>query len=584
MQTWYGIPVSPGIAIGPALVYDTEGVRIPRRHVSDDAVSGEIVRLKAAITEAASQARRQQSAVASKHGRNLGNIFGSHAILLEDPTLRYDLETLIRSECYSAEYAVARHLRSKRKELDSAASIAGDWAVRIKADIVDLEKQLLNLLLGESRESLDGISSPVILIATDLTPSQTAKLDTKMVHAFATESGGPTSHTAILAGALEIPAVVGVGRLISEITSGDLVIVDGTKGVVIVDPDSETLNDYQAVLAAESAIEVRDDPLKDSEAVTKDGVRIFLLGNIEFPSEAGHCIDRGAEGVGLYRTEFLYVNKSYDPTEEEHYDAYTAVLKTLGPKRPVVIRTLDLGADKFSAASSPLNEKNPFLGLRSIRLCLQNKPLFVTQLRAILRASVHGDLRIMFPMVSTVLELRQCLSLLREVQEDLDEEKIDYKRNICIGTMIEVPSAAITADVLAKQVSFFSIGTNDLVQYTLAADRNNEHVASLYSPVDPAVLRLIKHVALAGQAANVDVNVCGEMSGEPVYAPLLVGMGVRQLSATPRKIPEIKRVLRNFTVAEAERVATEALRMDTARDVASYLREQLRRFLPEAGD
>jgi phosphotransferase system enzyme I (PtsI) len=424
----------------------------------------------------------------------------------------------------------------------------------------------------------------VIVIATDLTPSETAKLDSRMVHAFATESGGPTSHTAILAGALEIPAVVGLGSLLIDVSGGDLVIVDGQQGVVIVDPDSETLAKYEAIQKASSFEIQRFDSLKDAEPLTRDGVRITLMGNIEFPSEAVHCIDRGAEGVGLYRTEFLYVNKTYDPTEEEHYQAYRDVLAALGPNRPVVIRTLDIGADKFSAASGSLNEKNPFLGLRSIRLCLKNKPLFTTQLRAILRASIYGDLRIMFPMVSTVLELRQCLSLLLEVQEDLDEAKIDYKRDLPVGTMIEVPSAALVADMLAKHVSFFSIGTNDLVQYTLAADRNNEHVASLYNPVDPAVLRLMKQVVTAGQQAKVDVNVCGEMSGEPVYVPLLVGLGVRQLSATPRKIPEIKRVLRSFTVPEAERVAAEALRMDTARDVASYLRGQLRRFLPDAAD
>ncbi len=584
MNTWHGIPVSPGIAIGPALVLDTEGVRIPRRRVSDEMVPEELIRLQTALVAAATHARNRQSEVATKHGRNIGSIFGSHAVLLEDPTLRYDLETLIRSESYSAEYAVSRHLRAKAKALDAAAAIAGEWATRVKADIIDLEKQLLNLLLGERRESLDDITSPVIVIATDLTPSETAQLDTKMVHAFATESGGPTSHTAILAGALEIPAVVGIGRLLSEISGGDLLIVDGAQGVVIADPDSETLARYEALLQAETDEAGRYEAMLDVEPLTKDGVHIELLGNIEFPSEAIHCLERGAEGVGLYRTEFLYVNKSRAPTEEEHFLAYREVLNAFGPDRPVVIRTLDLGADKFSEATGILNEKNPFLGLRSVRLCLRNKPLFVTQLRAILRASAFGNLKIMFPMISTVLELRQCLSLLLEVQEDLDEAGIDYKRNVPIGTMIEVPSAALVAESLAKQVSFFSIGTNDLVQYVLAADRNNEHVASLYCPVDPAVLKLMKHITVAGQQAEVDITVCGEMSGEPVYAPLLVGLGIRSLSVTPRKIPEIKKVLRCFTVPEAERVASEALRMDTARDVLSYLREQLRRFLPDVAE
>jgi phosphotransferase system enzyme I (PtsI) len=287
----------------------------------------------------------------------------------------------------------------------------------------------------------------------------------------------------------------------------------------------------------------------------------------------------------LYRTEFLYINKTTDPTEQEHFEAYKAVLASMGPDRPVVIRTLDIGADKFSSVSDLVTgEKNPFLGLRSVRLCLRNLDLFKTQLRAILRASVYGDVRVMFPMVSTVMELRQCRSLLLEAREDLEEEGIPFKSDMQVGTMIEVPSAALISDVLAKEVDFFSIGTNDLVQYTLAADRNNENVAGLYNPADPAVLRLMHMVIEAGKREEIDVNVCGEMSGEVIYTPLLIGLGLRHLSATPRKLPEIKRVIRSLTVPDAERVAREALRMESAREVTTYLREQLRRFLPEAAD
>jgi phosphotransferase system enzyme I (PtsI) len=360
--------------------------------------------------------------------------------------------------------------------------------------------------------------------------------------------------------------------------------VDGTEGLLILDPDPPTLARYEAKrLAAYSASGALVDGLKQLDPVTRDGVRMTLLGNIEFPSEAAQCVERGAEGVGLYRTEFLYINKSSDPTEEEHFQAYKAVLAALGPDRPMVIRTLDLGADKFSSVSELLlSEKNPFLGLRSVRLCLKNLDLFKTQLRAILRASVFGDVRIMFPMVSTVMEMRQCKSLLMEVREDLEEEGIGFNPNLPVGTMIEVPSAALLADVLAKEVDFFSIGTNDLVQYTLAADRNNEMVAGLYNPADPAVLRLIKMVVDAAARKNVSVNVCGEMSGEPMFAPLLIGLGLRQLSATPRKIPDLKRMIRGLTVADATRVADECLRMETAREVTAYLREQMRRILPDA--
>jgi phosphotransferase system enzyme I (PtsI) len=308
------------------------------------------------------------------------------------------------------------------------------------------------------------------------------------------------------------------------------------------------------------------------------------MGNIEFPNEAEHCLERGADGVGLYRTEFLYLNRSSDPTEAEHVDAYMTVVKTM-VDRPVVIRTLDLGADKFATAiDTSHEERNPFLGLRSVRLCLRNLTLFKTQIRAILRASAFGDVRIMFPMVSTLLELRQCKMILAEVKEDLEEEGIPFNRKLPVGTMIEVPSAALMAEQMAREVSFFSIGTNDLIQYTLAADRTNETVASLYSPGDPAVLRLIRMVVQAAHKETdhrVDVNVCGEMSGEPIYTMLLLGMGLRQLSVTPHNIPEIKKIIRSTSIEDAQKIAQEALQMETARDVNNYLREQTRRILPE---
>jgi phosphotransferase system enzyme I (PtsI) len=320
--------------------------------------------------------------------------------------------------------------------------------------------------------------------------------------------------------------------------------------------------------------------LRDLPAETPDGTRIQLLGNIEFPLEASHCLERGADGVGLYRTEFLYLGKHADPTEAEHVDAYLTVLRQLG-SRPLTIRTLDLGADKFSAnLDYTPEERNPFLGLRSIRLCLRNLTLFKTQLRAILRASAFGDVRILFPMVSTVLELRQCKLILAEVKEDLEEEGIAFNRKLPVGTMVEVPSAAIMADQFAQEVNFFSIGTNDLIQYTLAADRTNEAMASLYSPGDPAVLRLIEQVVKAAQKHGIEVNVCGEMSGEPIYTLLLLGLGLRQLSVTPHSIPEIKKIIRSVTLQEAQQVAQEAMCLETARDVNNYLREKTRRLLP----
>lgn len=582
METKHGIPASPGIAIGPALVLDTEGVRIPRRTVPPEQVPGELARLQVAIHQATADSRTREQEMTTRLGKDIGKIFASHAQLIAEPAFRYDIEMLIKAESYSAEYAVSRCIRARVKTLDD---VGNELAARVRADFIDVEKQLLHNLLGERQESADAPEpQAAIILAHDLTPSETAIFNTKTVQGFATESGGPTSHTAILAGALNIPAVVGLGKLLSDVSGGDIVIVDGDKGVVIIEPDEETLAKYLERMQSKADRPDRYESLRDTAAVTADGVPISLLGNIEFPAEANACLEKGAGGVGLYRTEFLYVNKTGDPTEEEHYQAYKEVLAILGPDRPVVIRTLDLGADKFSPVTGTLAEKNPFLGLRSVRLCLQNRSLFKTQLRAILRASLFGDMRIMFPMVSTSLELRQCLSLLREVEEDLHDAGIDYKPNVPVGTMIEVPSAAIMADVLAKQVSFFSLGTNDLVQYTLAADRDNETVAHLYSPADPAVLRLIHSVSQVGGKQGIGVNVCGEMSGEPLYTALLLGLGIRELSATPRKIPEIKHVIRSLTIPDAERVAQDALQMETARDVETYLRGQLRRFLPDLAE
>ncbi|MDB5306821.1 MAG: ptsI [Gemmataceae bacterium] len=589
MEIRYGIAVSPGIAIGPALVLDTEGVRIPYRTVPPEQIPAEINRLRQALREAAAEAEETHKRISARLGQALGNIFGAHASAFADDSFRNEIEKLIRTQNFSAEYAVSRGIREYVKKLEEAGAKLGEHAgVEVRrraAEMIDLEKQVLVLLLGHRDEPLLAVGSPVIVVANDLMPSDTADFTPRTVSAFATESGGPTSHTAILAGALEIPAVVGVGRFLTDVSGGDIVIVDGERGLVVIDPDDRTVAEYEERRAVLLTRVDRYDALRDKPAVTLDAVAIRLLGNIELAQEAAHCAERGADGVGLYRTEFLYLNKTADPTEAEHYEAYKSVLQTIGPDRPVVIRTLDLGADKFSSVSGLLsNEKNPFLGLRSVRLCLRKLDLFKTQLRALLRAGRYGDARIMFPMISTVEELRQCKTLLNEVREDLEDAGIPFKSDIPVGTMIEVPSAALLADVLAKEADFFSIGTNDLVQYTLAADRNNENVAHLYNPADPAVLRLIRMVVEAGAREGIDVNVCGEMSGEPLYVPLLVGLGLRQLSATPRKIPEIKRVIRQLKVEEAERVAQHALRLETARQVSNYLRDQLRRILPETVD
>ena len=558
---------------------DTEGFRIPQRFVPAQQISAEITRLRQALDDAARETRTQQETITAKLGPQYGAIFAAHLFLLNDPTLVRDLEALIREHRFAAEYAVSRIMRGHAKTLENLEG--GHFASRV-ADIFDLEKRILSSLLGQKRENLQHLSEPVIVLAHDLTPSETASLDTSHIHGFATEAGGRTSHTAIVAGVMEIPAVVGLGKFVTDVSGGDLVIVDGNRGLLIVNPDEETRARYEATRTSFLRFESGLEGLRDLPAVTRDGVTIGLFGNIEFPQEAAQCLERGSAGVGLYRTEFLYLNKQDDPSEAEHFEAYLHVVRALGPKRPVVIRTLDLGADKFQPGTEKVqHERNPFLGLRSVRLCLRNLTLFKTQLRAILRASAFGDVRLMFPMISTLLELRQCKMILAEVKEDLEEEGIAFNALLPVGTMIEVPSAAILADQLAREVDFFSIGTNDLVQYTLAADRNNEAVASLYSPGDPAVLRLIDNVVKAAQKQGIAVNVCGEMSGEPQYTLLLLGLGIRQMSLTPHNIPEIKQLIRFVTLEEAIATTREAMRLETARDVNNYLREQTRRILPE---
>jgi phosphotransferase system enzyme I (PtsI) len=487
---------------------------------------------------------------------------------------------MIVKEHFAAEYAVSRIMRHYVKALEAIGN--GSVMASRVGDLHDLERSVLSHLLGQRREQVAQLREAVIVLAHDLTPGETAALDTRKVHAFATEAGGRASHTAIMAGALEIPAVVGLGEFVSDVSGGDLIIVDGTRGLLILDPDDETLARYESARTTFRTFETSLGELRDLPAVTKDGSLIELHANIEFPHEAQHCVDRGAQGVGLYRTEFLYVGRQTDPTEDEHLSAYQAVLEALPKGQPVVIRTLDLGADKFNPATGVLHkERNPFLGVRSVRLCLRNLALFKTQMRAILRASVLGAVRIMFPMVSTLLELRQCKMILAEVKEDLEDEGVPFDANLPVGTMIEVPSAALMADQLAREVAFFSIGTNDLVQYTLAADRTNEQMATLYSPADPAVLRLIQLVLDAGKQTKIEVMACGEMSGEPIYTLLLMGMGLRRLSVTPHLIPEIKKLIRSITIDDAAQVARDAIRHETARDVTSFLREQARRLAPE---
>jgi phosphotransferase system enzyme I (PtsI) len=451
---------------------------------------------------------------------------------------------------------------------------------RVK-DIQDLEKRLLRSLLGNRRQDLGHLDQDVVVIAHDLLPSQTAALDRTHVRGFACDVGGATSHTAIVARAMGIPAVVGLGDLTSSVSGGDTVIIDGTRGVVIINPDADQLIEYREFERKRSRLEVELSLLRDLPADTLDGHSISMQANIEFPGDIDDALRRGAQGIGLYRTEFLYLANEHEPSEEEHFAAYSEALRRLDG-RPLVLRTMDLGADKYTEKQAQSPERNPFLGERSIRMCLHDIPMFKRQLRAIMRASMLGDLRIMFPMISTLMELRQAKMVLSDVMEELEDEGIPFRREIPIGMMIEVPSAALMANQFAKEVNFFSIGTNDLVQYTLAVDRTNEKVAGLFCPAHPAVLGLIRDVIRAGVRAGIGVSVCGEMAGEPLYTLLLLGLGLTTFSMNGPDVPEVKKIIRSTSTEHARNVARRVMTFDSERQVMHFLREETRKIVPEA--
>ena len=513
-------------------------------------------------------------------GPEAAKIFLFHKGMLSDPSLITPIRTMIRSEMVNAEHAVVVAFGALadmfRRKTDTAFTTKAD-------DIRDLANRLLDHLMGGVVGTLEAIEPPAVIIAQDLTPSQTAAFDRSRIVGFATDLGGRTSHTAIVANALGLPAVVGCRGASSVAVTGQEVIIDGDRGLVILDPDDDELEKYRAFIEQRRLYQLSLGEIADLPSITRDGVHVQVLGNIEFPDECATVLAQGGDGVGLYRTEFLYLASERQPTEEEHYAAYRRCVEVLGG-RPLTIRTVDLGADKLARSREHAHENNPALGLRSIRYSLSDKPMFKKQLRAMLRASAEGPVRVMFPLVTTVGELRHAKLILRDVMEDLAEEGQDFDREIKVGMMIEVPSAALIADHLAREVDFFSIGTNDLVQYTLAVDRTNERVAGLYQPTHPAVIQLIRHVVRAARKGGISASCCGEAAGEIEYALLLIGLGLRTLSVPASSIPSLKRLVRSVTIQHCERVARQVLTFDSDVQAAAFLRDRVRKLVPEAFD
>ncbi|QDU54240.1 phosphoenolpyruvate--protein phosphotransferase [Aeoliella mucimassa] len=577
MQRLQGIAVSPGVAIAEAAVFGNEGFRISRRFLSRESVNTEIDRLDQAIAAAAKELDTNRQRVAEQLGDDYAAIFSAHLQMLLDPKLHNELEQMIRDRHYSPEYSVSRAMRRYAKVF---LSLEGDTMAERANDIFDIEKRLLRHLLGERREGPTQLTSEVLILAHNLTPSETANLNPDFVKGFVTEVGGPGSHTAIVAEALNIPAVVGVGSFLTEVSGGETVIVDGDNGLVILQPDEETIARYRHEVDEQLSLAAKLETFRDLPSDTKDGVHVTMLGNIELPSEVKQCLDRGAEGIGLYRTEFLFLTREVQPDEEDHYQAYHEVLQATGGA-PVVMRTLDLGADKIPNFPLPDDERNPFLGLRSTRLALKHVDMFRTQLRAMLRASVEGPMRIMFPLITNLIELRRAKMVLSDAMEDLDEEGIPFSRDIQVGMMVEVPSAVVMMDHFVEEVDFFSIGTNDLIQYALAVDRSNKDVASLYTGSDPSILRLIKMAIDTANQHDRPISMCGQMCGNPIYTMVLLGLGLRTFSVVPAAIPEIKRVCRSVTIPQCEELAARALSLESARDVRTALRDEIIRILPD---
>jgi phosphotransferase system enzyme I (PtsI) len=572
-----GIAVSAGICRGKILVLDRAQHVITRRQVTDREITAEVGRFEKALVQTRQQISEVQRKLIENMGAKEGDVFEAHLLMLEDRMLVDEVIRTIREHKVNAESAF--HEVSDRYAA-ALAAVDDEYLRERAADMRDLNSRVLdNLLQVKSQIDIRKISEPCILVGHDLSPSTTAQLDKKMVLGFATDIGGKTSHTAIIARSLGIPAVVGLKTASEEFETGDYALLDGYNGTVTVNPTDQTLFEYGQLSRIKASLEEKLREIQNQPAVTLDGKIIHLSANIEDQNDIEAVIANGAEGVGLFRTEFLFISRDSLPSEEDQYKVYRQVAAALKP-HPVIIRTLDLGGDKFASHLQLAQEMNPFLGWRAIRFCLAQPELFRTQLRAILRASAEGNVKLMYPMISGLDELNQANALVEKCKGELRAEKIPFDKNVDIGAMVEIPSAALIADTLAKRLKFFSVGSNDLIQYTLAADRTNEKVSHLYEPTHPAILRLIKMTVEAAHQHGVWVGVCGEIAGDPVLTPLLIGLGVDELSAAPPVVPQVKYIVRRLKLAEAQELAAFALQCESPSEIYARCQTLARQTAP----
>ncbi len=570
-----GIAASSGITIGPAYRVGREEFIVPKEAIRAEDIPVQIARFEEALIQTRKEIMQLQKRITSEMGQDEAQIFDAHLLVLEDRMLIEEVITRLKKEQLSVAYIFSGVLK---KYIEVFSKIEDEYLKERITDINDVGKRILRNLLGKEQKDLQKLDERVIIVAHDISPSDTAAMHKQMVCGFVTDIGGKTSHTAIMAKSLEIPAVVGTVEATVKIKSGDILIVDGSMGIVIVEPDEETLRLYQQEEKKLAGVAEKFMLAKDLPAITRDGKKIEISANIEFPEEIPSVKMHGSEGIGLYRTEFFYMNRKDLPTEEEHFQAYRYVAEQMKP-HSVVIRTLDLGGDKFLSQLDIPQEMQKFLGWRAIRFCLARPEMFKLQLRAILRASAFGNLKLMYPMISGIEELQQANAILAECKDELKKKKIAFNEDIEVGVMIEVPSAAMTADLLSQEADFFSIGTNDLIQYALAVDRTNEKVAYLYEPAHPAVLRMIKNVIDAAHANNVWVGMCGEMASDENFALILLGLGLDEFSMPASAIPQLKYIVRAMTFKEAQEIAKQAMSLPTAKAIESFMEARVKEVL-----
>jgi phosphotransferase system enzyme I (PtsI) len=571
-----GIGVSPGIIIGKAAPLERSRATFIPRRVTAEQVAAEVKRFQAAVEKSKGQLEEVKQRIIDKGFKQHSSILDVHLKLIEDRMVRDETIRTIEEQLVNTEWALKSTLDKISEAFDA---IEDEYLKERKEDIKHVVERILRNLIGEEERKIEDLDAEVIVVAHDLSPADTIQLNLQRVIGFVTDIGGKTSHTAIVSRSLEIPAVVGLENITAYVGGGESIIVDGTEGVVIVDPTRATIQAYQ--LKQQHYRYVERELLKYStlKAETQDGYYLTLQANIELIEEIAAVIQYGAEGVGLYRTEYLYLNRKTLPDEEEHFQVYKRLAEEIAPY-PATIRTLDLGGDKFASHLDLAEEMNPAMGLRAIRFCLMEPDIFKAQLRGILRASNYGKIKILLPMISGVEELREVKVILEEVKEELRGRGDAFDPAIPLGVMIEIPSAAITADILAREADFFSIGTNDLIQYALAIDRVNEHVSYLYEPLHPAILRNIKRIVDVGHEEGIEVGICGEMAADPLYTLIFLGLGLDELSMNPLALPRVKKVLRQSTRTESARLLRKVLEFSTAKETEHFIRTEMAERFP----